>query len=365
MNFWTSVRLVAEREVTSKLRSKAFLIMSGVLLAIIAATTVVPNLIGGDDPVKVAGIGTAPEGVDLSQMDDPDGTAYFDVVESDVSLDEAKQLLRDGDVEAAVKFDPNGRTIVWGLDETPTRAVEALSLAPKVELVDPGTRDEQTVYFVAIAFAILFFTSAMTFGGQIAQSVVEEKQTRIVEILLSAMNARTLLTGKVLGNAVLAIGQMIAVVAVALLGLSLTGQRIGIPDLGPAIGWFVPFYVLGFFMLASMFAAAAALVSRSEDIPSVTTPITMLVMIPYMLVFIVNGDETWMRVLSWVPFSAPIAMPTQIYTQEAMWWEPIGSLIVLALATLVILRLAERTYTNSLLRTGTRVPLKEALSLSR
>jgi len=363
MSFWSGVRLVAGREVGSKLRSKAYLVMSAILLAIVAAGTILPNLLAGEDPVPVAVVGQPPAQVDLAALEDPGGTAYFEVSESGVTLAEAKQLLRDEEVDAALEFGNQGAT-VWGLDKTPTRAVEALSAAPQVELVAPEAHDEQTVYFVSITFSILFFMAAMTFGTQIAQSVVEEKQTRIVEILLSAVSARVLLTGKVIGNAGLAIAQQLAVVAVAVIGLSATGQQIGISELGPAIAWFVPYFVVGFLMLSAMFAAAAAMVSRAEDIGSVTTPVTMLVMIPYFLIFFVNGDATWMRVLSWVPFSAPIAMPVQVYTERALWWEPIGALVVLVLTTVLTIRLAERIYTNSLLRTGTRVPLREALSFS-
>lgn len=361
MRFWTSVRLVAAREVTSRLRSKAYVVMSLILLAVVAAVTLLPNLIGGEDPVKVAVVGSVPSQVgDLGSLHDAGGTAYFDVRKEGVDLAEAKRMLREETVEAALQFGDSGAT-VWGRDKAPTRAVQALSAAPRVRLVEPAAHDEQSVYFVSIAFSLLFFMAAMTFGQQIAQSVVEEKQTRVVEILLSAISARVLLTGKVLGNGVLAMVQLLAVVVVAVGCLAATGQRIGLSDLGPAIAWFVPFFVVGFLMLAAMFAATAALVSRSEDIASATTPVTMLVMIPYMLIFFINGDPVWMRVLSWVPFSAPIAMPTQVYTGSALWWEPIGALVVLALTTVAIIRLADRIYTNSLLRTGTRVLLREAL----
>ena len=359
--FGSSVRLVAAREITSRLKSKAFLTMSGILLAVVAVMVVLPNVIDGDGPVSVAVVGEAPPQVDVAAMERPDGEAYFDVVTDDASLAEAKDLLREGDVDAALVFQ-DGELVVWGYDSRPADAVEAFSAAPAVELVDANAPDEEVLYFVSIIFALAFFMAAVTFGTQITTSVVEEKQTRIVEILLSAVSARALLTGKILGNAALALGQIVALAAVALIGLAATGQRIGLPDLGPAIVWFVPYFALGFLMLAAMFAAAGAMISRSEDVGSVTTPITMLVTIPYLLIFFVNGNELWTRVLSWIPFSAPIAMPVQIYAERAQWWEPIGALVVLAVSTVLIVWLAERVYSSSLLRTGTRVRLRQALS---
>jgi len=211
--FVTTVRLVAEREITTRLRSKAFRWMFGLLLLAAAAATVLPNVVGGADPVPVAVVGTSP--VDLDTMKDADGTAYFDVQDASVDRPAAERLLRDGDVDAVLVFD-DGALTVLGLRDPPTRAVEAFSAAPEVELVDPTGHDPAVAYFVTISFGVLFFLAASLFGSQIAQSVVEEKSTRIVEILLSTVPARALLTGKVLGNSALAIAQIVGVAAVAL-----------------------------------------------------------------------------------------------------------------------------------------------------
>ena len=198
-------------------------------------------------------------------------------------------------------------------------------------------------------------------GATIAQSVVEEKQTRVVEILLSTVTARALLTGKVIGNSVLAFGQILAIAALALLGLMLTGQRVLLGGLGTSVIWFVVFFAVGFVMLAALFAATAAMVSRAEDVGSVTTPVTMLVMIPYFLLIFFNDDPTVLAIMSYVPFSAPVGMPMRVFLGAAEWWEPILSLAILVATTVVAVAVGQRIYRNSLLRTGARVRLGEAL----
>ncbi|MFF2495428.1 ABC transporter permease [Agromyces sp. NPDC058064] len=353
--FVDSVSLVAGREITMRLRSKAFLISTGILMLAVLASVVLGSLFGGQsDPAKVAVVGTAASAVE--------GNPALDPVPVD---DEAagEQLLRDGEVEAVISpdaSDPLG-IAVTGLDQTPSGVVQALAVVPTVELLEPAAVDPGLAYLVAFGFGIVFFMSAITFGSTIAQSVVEEKQTRVVEILLSTVSARALLTGKVIGNSVLAFGQIVAIAVLAIAGLMLTGQKVLLGGLGDSVIWFVVFFAVGFVMLAALFAASAAMVSRAEDMGSVTTPVTMLVMIPYFLVIFFFDDPTVLGIMSYVPFSAPVGMPVRIFLDQAEWWEPILSLAILVATTALAVALGERIYRNTLLKTGSRVPLGEAL----
>ena len=116
--------------------------------------------------------------------------------------------------------------------------------------------------------------ASLMFGMTLANSVVEEKQSRIVEIIATAIPVRQLLAGKVLGNTVLAVGQMALYVGVGLVGLAFTDYR----GAGPAVvrrsvGWFLVFFLAGFVALACLWAVAGALASRTEDLQSTTTPL--------------------------------------------------------------------------------------------
>jgi ABC-2 type transport system permease protein len=353
--FADTVALVAGREIRMRLRSKAFVISTAVLMLAVLVSVVLASVFGAQaETTKVAVVAGAADAV-------ADAEGLEPVAASDD--DEAERMLRAGDVEAIVApaaSDPLGITVI-GLDQEPSQVVSALALRPTVELLEPAAVDPGLAYLVAFGFGIVFFMSALTFGTTIAQSVVEEKQTRIVEILLSTVSARALLTGKVVGNSVLAFGQIIAIAVLAILGLVLTGERVLLGGLGSSVIWFVVFFAVGFVMLAALFAATAAMVSRAEDIGSVTTPVTMLVMIPYFLVIFFNDNPVVLTVMSYVPFSAPVGMPMRVFLGDAAWWEPFVSLAILVATTALAVGVGERIYSNSLLKTGARVRLAEAL----
>lgn len=376
-SFTHSAGLVAGREIGSRLRSKAFVISTLVLMAAILVSVVLGSVFGSqDEPAKVAVVGIGADAVA--------GVDALDPVDA-ADLDAAVALLRDGEVEAIVAptdevaasdlVDQGDLTAaeapgtvaadspvaVIGLGDAPRSVASALAVVPPVAILDVAPVDPQLAYFVAFGFGIVFFFSALTFGQIIAQSVVEEKQTRIVEILLSAVSARALLTGKVLGNSVMAFAQIVLIAGLAILGLALTGQQVLLGGLGPSVLWFVAFFAVGFVMLAALFAATAATVSRAEDVGSVTTPVTMLVMLPYLLIVFFNDNPTVLTVMSYVPFSAPVGMPMRVFLEQAEWWEPILSLAILVATTVGALLIGDRIYRHSLLRTGARVKFAEAL----
>ncbi|MFE5670589.1 ABC transporter permease [Agromyces sp. NPDC056523] len=352
--FVQTVGLVAGREIMSRLRSKAFLISTAVLMLAVLASVIVPSLLASDEDERVAVVGSAAQAVDEADGLEP-------VPVSDRA--EGESLLREGEVDAVVVPEASGplEVTVIGLDSPPEAVVSALSVSPAVELLEPAAVDPQLAYLVAFGFGIAFFMAAITFGSTIASSVVEEKQTRIVEILLSTMSAKALLTGKVVGNTVMAFGQIIAIAALALIGLTATGERVLLGGLGPSVAWFAVFFLVGFVMLAALFAAAASMVSRAEDIGSTTTPVTMLVMVPYFLIVFFFDDPTVLAIMSYVPFSAPVGMPVRVFLGQAEWWEPFVSLAILAATTVAAVLVGERIYRNSLLRMGGRVRVADAL----
>ncbi|WP_272896866.1 ABC transporter permease [Nesterenkonia sp. PF2B19] len=141
----------------------------------------------------------------------------------------------------------------------------------------------------------------------------------------------------------------------------LSGQQDVLDMLTVPMLWFVLFFVPGFVLIAAMFAAGAALVSRQEDSGAVVTPTMMLSMIPYFVVVFFHDTPLVMTIASYVPFSAPVAMPLRMFFNEAMWFEPILALAILLTSAVVFMLLAARIYSRSLLRTGQRVPLREAL----
>jgi ABC-2 type transport system permease protein len=348
------VWLVAQREIRVRLRSVAFLVSSGILLLIVLASILIGGIASANpSDIKVAVVGDSQlaevEGLDVTTVD---------------SEEDAEALVREGTVEAAIAPDSSTAVGVKVIADraVPTELVQLLSATPAVELLDPNAPDPFLSYLVALGFGIIFFASAMTFGSTIAQSVVEEKSTRVIEVLLAAIPTRALLAGKILGTSILAYAQIVLLLAVAFVGLTLTGQASLLEGLTAPVGWFAVFFAFGFILLASLFAATAALVSRQEDIGSTTAPVTILVTLPYFLVIFFNSNELVLTIMSYVPFSAPIGMPLRLFLGEAQWWEPFLSLAILIVTTLAVIALGARIYENALLKLGSRVPWREALS---
>lgn len=347
--------LVAEREIGARVRSKAFLISTVILvLAVFGGILWMGIASSSSGTTSIAAVGGAADGLAASDA--------YEVTEVAGRAD-AEELVRSGDVEAAVIEDSASPTgvIIIADESAPEGLVAALSVAPTVELLTPDAPDFGARYVLGLLFGLVFMMAAISFGTPITTSVVEEKQTRIIEILLSAIPARVLLAGKVMGNTVLALGQILLLIGVAMVGLIVTGQDDLLRGFGAPVLWFAVFFLFGFILLAAMFAAAGSLVSRQEDAGATLTPVMYLTMIPYFLVIFFGGNSTVMTVLSYVPFSAPVAMPIRLFFSEAQWWEPLAALALLLASCVAMILLGAKIYENSLLRMGARVSLKDAL----
>jgi ABC-2 type transport system permease protein len=343
-----AARLVAAREIKVKLRDKTFLFSTAFFLFIAVASTVVPALLDSGPP-SVAVTGSSPSAAALQR-------AGLEVrtVGSDGA---AEQLVRDGDVDAAVVAGPR----VLALDETPTEVVDALSTAPPVQFLDPNPTDPFVQFIVPFALAFIFFITSFTFGLLIAQSVTEEKQTRIVEILVASVPVRALLAGKVAAMTLLAFAQIALIALVSFVGMRIADVEPGVISLvGPAIGWFLPFFVLGFIMLAALWAGVGALAARQEDLAGASSPLQMAVMLPFFATIFLSDNPEAMRILSYIPLSAPVAMPIRLFNDEAAAWEPVVSLVLLAVTAVALLAVGARVYEGSLLRTNGRTSFATA-----
>lgn len=351
---WGATLLVAEREILTQVRTKSFLVSNAITLALILGGIILANLITSNvDPGKVAVVGSPPAALQQS--------ADLEIVESD-SQQAAEEQLRAEEVDAIIVADDSelGYRVI-GLSDEPTEVVNALAVTPDVELLDPSSTPDGLRSLIAIAFGLVFMMATIGSGMIIMQNTIQEKQSRIVEILLAAVPAKALLGGKILGNSVIGVASAVAMAGAAALGLLVTGQGELLNMISAPLIWFVIFFVFGFTLIASVFAAGASLVSRQEDAGSVMTPAMMLVMIPYFGAVFFADNPVVMTVLSYVPFSAPVAMPVRMFLGEAQWWEPVLSLGLLVACTVGVVALAARIYTGSLLRMGGRVKVSEAL----
>ncbi|TCC05671.1 ABC transporter permease [Kribbella soli] len=376
--------LIAEREITTKLRDKTFIGSTLVMLLIVMVAVILPAILAGKGgPDKIGVIDDAGLKVVQTASVTAGGDGYEATRFSDRPA--AEKAVTDGKVKAALLPDADGY-VVLGKDRVDSGVEGALreaaaavgmetnagkaGLTPaelhagtkvSLQLLKPGPLPDIVSDFVNIGLALVFYMTALGFGMMIAQSVVQEKESRVVEILAAAVPIRSLLWGKVLGNTVLALTQIVVIAGASLIGLLATDQADILEVVAPVAGWFVVFFVLGFVALAGLWAVAGSLATRQEDLGSTTLPGQMILMIPFF--FSVFAGSSAKTVASFVPIASSMSMPGRMLTEDVPVWQPLVAIALLLAATVLIVRMGARLYERTLLQTGRRLGYREALAL--
>lgn len=377
---------VMNREIGVKLRDRAF-VLSTVLtvLGIIGFTAFMFFM--GERTTSYTVAATDPQSVTVAEAarDSAEDKTTLEV--QSASPEEARELLQNEDIDAAVSRSDNEWVLTArnSMDASLSGMLSdaAKDVTAQQNAADAGTTTEQltagsevqtrtlsdepdrgvAANVLGFVFAMLFYTAAIIFGMAIANSVLEEKQNRVVEILATAIPVRHILYGKVAGNCLLAYAQIILYGAVGLLGVNLLGRAESIGWILQASGWFIGFFVVGFAAQASIWAVLGSLASRTEDLQSNTGPI-MSVLIAALLVGLF-AKGTWLTVASYVPLVSSVAMPVRMLTDTVQWWEPWLALGLCAVFGLIMFRVGERVYQRAVFQGGQALTWRKALRLER
>jgi len=375
----TAIALVARRELSERAFEKSFVIGTLITLVVIVLIAVLPSALGfgGRDEYSVAVADPAMQPVADAAVREAGGfDAEVRVVDGDADM-----TLVEGGIRAEDKPDDklinllqaaNARVSSGaalrdaGLDvEQARRALqpEPLSLTT-AEPVDEAAEDRGGFAFVAV---LLLYGQLISMGYFVAMGVVEEKSTRVVEVVLSMLRPRHLLAGKILGLGLLGLAQLLLLGLVGLGAAAAAGALEVNGDVLAASGLALAWFVVGYAFYAAAFGCAAALVSRQEDLQSVISPLTIVLMIGFFVSFAVleDPDGTLARVVSFIPPFAPMAMPPRIALGEASALEVAGALAVTLGATALLLPLAARIYSGGVLRTGAAMKLRDAWRAAR
>jgi ABC-2 type transport system permease protein len=365
-------------------RTTAFRVSTVLSVVIVVALVLMPD---GGDEAKVVGLAgrSSPRIAGLlrasgEQLDVPLETRRFPTEAAGraaLRSEDAAVLLVDqevlvwkadvdgsleGAVTAAVQAAARRDTIAE-LGLTPPE-VEELLRPPSLgsESIEGFSRDRQARQELAtIALALLFVAIAF-YGGFLLVGVVQEKSSRVVEVLLSRLRATELLSGKILGIGLVGLAQVMLVAAAGLAAMTFAG-RAELPDTtAGTIGWIVCWFVLGYGFYAVIYATVGSLVSRQEEAETVQFPITALLLVAYVLSMeaVRSPDGVAAIVGSFLPPTAPMLMIVRIAEGGVPWWQIVlsASLMVLSIAALV--SFAARVYAGAVLRVGRRVRLREA-----
>jgi ABC-2 type transport system permease protein len=381
--------LVARREVVVKLTDRAFLASTVVTIVLIAGILALQGYL--QQRTSTYTVATADSAAAAMVDRVADGAHEVDdkvAVKSESKGDAAaaRAAVESDDVDAWLERTGDGWTLVTR-DEAPDRLMTVVSTVVRqaaleqnaaqvgttVDALEKGTTVTPRqldgdadraglVRALGFVFAILFYMASLLFGMALAGSVVEEKQSRIVEMIAAAIPLRQLLAGKVVGNTLLAFGQLAVFVGVGLVGMSFTDYGRFIASISGSVGWFLAFFVVGFLALACLWAVAGALASRTEDLQSTSTPITTLMLLMYFGALFLDG--TARTIGSFVPPVSAILMPMRLLDGDAAWWEPAVALLLLVGFAALMVFIGERIYRRALLQTGGKLSLKQAWSLA-
>ncbi len=389
MSAWGQVRLVAGREMSTRVKDKGF-IVSSVVIVLLVLGLMVFQLVSGSS-TSTTTVGTVAGGAQVEQALVRAGEQVGTEVTVTELPDEAaaRQAVADGDVEA-VLLDGAGDTpqvvVESSADEAAAAiaetAVGALSVsrqlgeqgvdlvaAPAItySVLDPDDDGNTTAVLVALLGVVVLYGLLILFGQFVAQGVVEEKSSRVVEILLSTMRPWQLLAGKILGLGLLGLAQLVTIAVIGVAG-SLALGVVSVPSaVVPTVVSVVAWFVLGYTFYAAVFAVAASLVSRQEDLGSVLTPTTLLLVVGFIVSLQAAQDpgSTLATVTSFVPGLSPLVMPVRMAAGEAAAWEVVVAAAAMLVAIAVVVRIGGRVYSGALLRTGGKTKLREALAADR
>lgn len=382
-----TVWLVARRELATRVREKSFLLSIAVSVILIAGITVLPRLLGfGDtEAYRVAAVGPGSPPVVEAARDRARSFEAEIEVERAADRMAAERALRAGDLDAAVvdgrellfQEEPSGELVelmqaasrevrgASALESAGVSGAEARSaLDPSplaVRSLDRGGGDASSLAFVVV---LILYLQLLSYGLIVASGVVEEKASRVVEVVLSTIRPSQLLGGKILGLGLLGLLQLLVVSAFGLLAaqaagaLELSARALGTVAL--AFGWFL----LGYAFYSCLFAVAGAIVSRQEELQSTTTPFTIVIFLAFFLAFAAldDPDSTLARASSFIPPVAPLVMPPRMAVGQVPAWEVALSVALIVATTAALVPLAARLYAGAVLRTGARVKLREAMS---
>ena len=261
-----------------------------------------------------------------------------------------------------------------GIDSSQVRDLTFIPLRLKTErITDKGRGGSGTISIIfAGGIAFLLYMSIVLYGQNVLRGVLEEKTTRVAEVVVSSVTPETLLAGKVLGVGAVGLTQQILWVITTVIMFKLRGpllEKFGIntmpfalPDISIGLALLLLlFFVLGFVFYSSLYAAVGASVNSEQEAQQAVQP--MLILLVATAIFInpilINPTSTLATVMSLLPFSAPIIMPLRLALGSVPWYELAASLIGVALACWGATWLAARIYRVGLLMYGKRPTLRE------
>lgn len=376
--------LVARREFVEYVRQPTFrngtIVTVLIVVVIVAAISVVPALFGDDADLRV---GVLPEGAAVGEAlpaevggEAVEVTPLADRATATAALedDQVQAVVVDGATVLVVEtLDLQLRSLLQGAartaqlagdlgaspDEVRASTDVALTVQP-LEPVDPAVAQRRSMVYFGVLAAL-----GQVVGGAylVANGVVEEKSSRVIEVVMAKVRPRVLLTGKLLGLGLVSLIQLLVFAVTGLVAAAVSPDLSIPPGLLGASGMILVWSVLAFAIFASLFAIAGALTARTEDMAQKVQPAMYgLFAVFGAAIYAFNApDATLTRIASFVPFTAPAVMPARSAVTAVPVWETSMAVVLTLAGAAAAIWLAGRVYTGGALQLRGTSSIRDAL----
>ena len=426
------IGLIIKREYLTRVRKRSFLILTFLGPVLMAAIYIIPIMLAlnsGNEKMRVAVVDESHWFEDRFN----DTKEHVFILMPGQPIDSVKEMVKDGVFDMALYVPPTqlnipSNAVVYSIRQVPMEVETYISNVMQKEIedqklmakgVDPeivsavktdvnlqimrmdenGNEKEtftKVQFSLGMILAMLIYFFIMIFGGQVMQGVIEEKNNRIIEVIISSVKPFQLMMGKIIGVSLVALTQFVMWILLtgvlyvgfsAYIGLSNPGmlsqgtvmaqditssdimsnetvqsivQIAHSIDFGTIIATFLIFFILGYLLYATLYAAVGSLVDNNTDSQQFTLPITVPLIVAMISSFyIVNNPDSNLSVwLSMIPFTSPISMMVRIPFGVPIW-QIVVSVVLLAVTFVLMTWIAAKIYRTGILMYGKKLTYKE------
>ena len=404
-----NLKTVTAFTISEMVRRKSFIISTLVILIIIALAFNIPNIMkklgndGSGEKVLIIDPENLFEGM-ASNLNEA-GLGYeFQTTTEELNLEEIKEKIKN-DVDACIKFSKQENTVKMeyivesaavNYGEVPQTLVatftnlysnlqvKKLNLSPEelsslepefdVTLTETDENAAKGNIFIMMMISIVLFYAVFFCAGQVSTAITTEKTSKIIETLVTSTDSKTIVLGKTLGIGIVGLIQVILMMIVAIISAKfcmdseILSSIFDVSTITPTLFIITLIYFcLGYGLYSLLFALTGATVSKPEDVQSANGPVSFVAVIGFYLAYfsMMNPSSSVNKLAGIVPISSPFCMPLRVMMGTATTGKVITSVLVLIATTALVAMLAIKVYSSTILNTGARLSLKDAIKMAR
>lgn len=404
-----NLKTVTAFTISEMVRRKSFIISTLVILIIIALAFNIPNIMkklgndGSGEKVLIIDPENLFEGM-ASNLNEAGLGYQFQTTDEDLKLEEIKEKIKN-DVDACIKFSKQENTVKMeyivesaavNYGEVPQTLIatftnlysnlqvkklnlsseELSSLEPEfdVTLTETDENAAKGNIFIMMMISIVLFYAVFFCAGQVSTAITTEKTSKIIETLVTSTDSKTIVLGKTLGIGIVGLIQVILMMIVAIISAKfcmdpeILSSIFDVSTITPTLFIITLIYFcLGYGLYSLFFALTGATVSKPEDVQSANGPVSFVAVIGFYLAYfsMMNPSSSVNKLAGIVPISSPFCMPLRVMMGTATTGEVITSVLVLIATTALVAMLAIKVYSSTILNTGARLSLKDAIKMAR